>query len=139
MSTTPDARTRAQQPYAPVSPSAPPALTGGATTTGGGGTKRCPKCGRDKARRHFHNDRRRPDGKCSLCKQCRRPMQAQTSKRIAARKRAYSRAYRAAHPDYEKARKCAAYWADPETARAMALIRTQRSRARRRAARGAQA
>lgn len=34
--------------------------------------KHCPKCGEEKSRNEFYNNKRRNDGKDSICKECRK-------------------------------------------------------------------
>ena len=33
-------------------------------------SKRCPECGNVKPLSQYHTDKRRPDGKCGYCKEC---------------------------------------------------------------------
>lgn len=86
----------------------------------GAETKRCFRCGRERPVRHFHRDRTKPDGLCGDCKQCRRVVKQARDRRQAEAKRAYQRAYYAAHRDTLLARQRAARQADPETTRAIA-------------------
>jgi hypothetical protein len=84
--------------------------------------KWCPRCQTWKAMRHFHQDRHRPDGLYSICKSCRRPVQAAASKRCATRKRAHSRRYRAEHLALLRAQDRARHRDNPEIAREKARL-----------------
>jgi hypothetical protein len=94
------------------------------------GEKFCPKCERWKATRHFHQDRHRPDGLYSCCRQCRRPIQAAASRRCAAKKRAHTRRYRAEHLELLRAQDRARHRDNPEIAREKARLYRQRHRER---------
>lgn len=92
--------------------------------------KWCPRCQTWKAMRHFHQDRHRPDGLYSICKSCRRPVQAAASKRCATKKRAHSRRYRTENLDLLRAQDRARHRDNPEIAREKARLYRQRHRER---------